>query len=80
MSDTEIGRRAPGVYWMGDIPAKCHICEGRIRKTFIDGRTKRGWMSMDQKCHRIFGYGFGVGNGQRYELEEDTRRWLKVEG
>jgi hypothetical protein len=68
-----------GLYWVGTV-GRCDICNGAIKAEFIDGATTRGpWASMDPKCHRLFGRGFGPGRGQRYQRQADGR-WLRVEG
>jgi hypothetical protein len=68
------------IYWMGEVN-RCGICNGKILKTFVDGRTVRGpWQPMHIRCHALFGVGLGVGMGQRYEKQADSKRWLKVGG
>jgi hypothetical protein len=72
---------AEPVYWVGNVPAKCEICQQPIGLTIVDARTKpqNRWGIIDLKCHRIYGFGVGVGNGQVYRKQEDGR-WLKTEG
>jgi hypothetical protein len=69
-------------FWRGSKPTLCDIC----RKSFtsnimVDGRTARGpWGLLCELCHTMFGCGIGTGKGQKYQLNEPTQRWFKIEG
>lgn len=53
------------------------MCEAKITKVFIDGKTKSGaWGFMCEKCHKRYGYGLGIGKGQRYV--RDGKEWVKT--
>jgi hypothetical protein len=79
MQEMIMAENKAAIYWIGVID-RCDICNGKLLKTFVDGRTIRGpWGAMHVKCHAVFGVGLGVGRGQRYEQQENGR-WLKVEG
>ncbi len=55
----------------GDPPTKCDICKRKLKKVFIDGKTKFGhWANMCQACHAEYGYGLGTGKGQLYTLDD----------
>ena len=79
--------------WLGPIPTKCDICEGKISSAFVDGRTTHGpWAIMCPECHRVHGNGLGTGRGQRYQYSpsharankqntvKHTGEWLKTDG
>lgn len=56
--------------WSPPAPDRCDICQHRISGSFIDGATSQGlWAIMCINCWRAFGTGFGIGRGQRYNLE-----------
>ena len=56
--------------WLGPRPTSCEICNVPLEKEFVDGATKHGpWAIMDRNCHKKIGRGFGLGRGQRYDLE-----------
>lgn len=68
------------VYWVGVSPTECDIGGEKIRKSFVDGRTKMGpWANMCLKCSREHGVGVGQGKGQLYQKQADNR-WLKTQG
>lgn len=68
------------VYWVGEVPERCDICNKRVITTFVDARTRSGsWGNLDLQCHRIHGVGTGKGKGQTYHLQGDGR-WLKIAG
>lgn len=57
--------------WRGKVQA-CGLCTNGITKEFIDGKTVYGsWGIMCLSCHDAYGYGLGVGKGQRYVLVGD---------
>ena len=65
--------------WNGSKPVKCDICSEEFlgEKFFIDGRTIYGpWGMMCERCHKLYGTGLGLGNGQKYGVET----LVKVEG
>lgn len=65
------------VRWLGTPPDKCDLCSRPIGEFFIDGKTNQGpWAIMCEKCHDYYGYGLGVGRGQKYDRESLE----KVEG
>lgn len=66
--------------WMGTPPAICDICQQKIHKIFIDGKTNFGpWGNMCPTCHKKHGGKLGTGLGQKYELQEDGS-WAKTAG
>jgi len=63
-------------YWTGEVTV-CELCGKPFGKYFIDGKTALGpWALMCESCHNTFGYGVGLGNGQKYL----TKTKEKVEG
>ena len=68
--------------WYGMTPKKCDICGAKLKKVFIDGRTKMGaWANMCEQCHKEQGVGLGIGKGQKYELKvikDGDKEWIKV--
>jgi len=62
--------------WAGLIPTKCDICGKKLRRYFIDGATPYGWAIMCETCHMEYGYGLGLGKGQKYSCKDGK----KVEG
>ncbi len=59
-------------HWTGDVLPECQICNEPITHVFVDGRTKFGpWAIMCDACHRHYGKGLGIGNGQRYVKQTD---------
>ena len=65
------------VTWVGTEPKNCDICHEPLTRCFYDGKTTMGpWATMCSSCFSRFGYGLGVGKGQKYDLV--TLR--KVEG
>jgi hypothetical protein len=65
------------MYWTGDVPKDCQLCGVSLKKTFVDGWTRRGWAYMCTECHKDYGCGLGTGEGQKYEVQPD-QRWKKV--
>lgn len=56
--------------WLSELPKDCQICNKPFGKYFIDGRTIYiSWALMCEKCHDRFGFGLGIGNGQKYETK-----------
>lgn len=69
------------VIWIGSQIKGCQTCGIPLKNIFIDGRTRGGsWAIMCEECHSIMGVGLGVGRGQKYQLDEETGEWVKVEG
>lgn len=55
--------------WQGSPITTCQICQQKISKRFIDGKTQAGsWCVMCLTCHAAKGSGLGVGKGQEYVL------------
>jgi hypothetical protein len=68
-------------YWLSPAPEACDLCGKPIGEVFIDGKTRQGpWGILDETCHRLDGYGLGLGRGQKYRREADSGRYRKVEG
>jgi hypothetical protein len=70
-------------YWSGSKPVQCQIpgCGTKLHGEFVDGKTTHGpWGLMCPRCHRLYGMGLGKGKGQKYRLDPQTRRFLKVAG
>lgn len=64
----------PKLRWLGTIPKRCEICEERLEREFVDGRTKLGlWAIMCVNCFRVHGVGFGLGKGQKYSIPEGQK-------
>lgn len=58
--------------WKTAQPESCDICEKKLKKYFIDGKTFSGlWAIMCENCHKTEGWGLGIGKGQKYEVKED---------
>ena len=58
------------VKWSSTLPTTCDLCKGKLKKEFVDGRTKLGpWGIMCNGCFKIYGVGLGVGKGQRYSIK-----------
>lgn len=72
------------VIWSGTKPERCDICKRLLVQSgvFIDGKTQFGpWAMMCSWCHADHGGKFGLGLGQKYELEAPGFDvWVKVEG
>ena len=67
--------------WIGDNPTECQICTKPIGSFFIDGKTLMGsWAIMCLLCHELVGEGLGTGKGQRFQWNEPTKMFWKVEG
>lgn len=48
---------------------QCDMCSGIAR---YDGRTVMGpWAYMCEKCFNIYGFGLGLGKGQKFVLKEE---------
>ena len=60
----------PKLKWLGILPKTCDLCQGSLKKEFIDGKTKMGpWAIMCSKCFQTSGVGLGLGHGQRYSID-----------
>ena len=56
--------------WISPVPEQCDICQRKLKKEFIDGKTVMGpWGIMCGFCHTRRGCGLGIGKGQRFDLE-----------
>jgi hypothetical protein len=67
--------------WQSKVPGECDLCENKIKKTFIDGRTYGGqWGYMCARCHAMQGVGLGTGRGQKYQLDSSDNQFYKVGG
>jgi len=55
--------------WSSKLPETCNICDKPFGKTFIDGATDHGWALMCERCHKIHGFGLGIGYGQKYNTK-----------
>lgn len=65
------------VAWVGKPPEICEVCGTKIYTCFIDGRLDDGrWAVMCLECWFNFGVGLGVGEGQKYQLENG--KWVKM--
>lgn len=70
-----------GNRWHSKVPETCQLCEARIVKTFIDGKTFNGqWGYMCVRCHAMQGVGFGTGRGQQYRQDPTDKQFYKVKG
>lgn len=48
----------------------CDLCGDELHTVRVDGRTKFGpWADMCVTCHAEHGAGFGVGRGQKYDVQ-----------
>lgn len=64
--------------WSG-LVLECDICNERLDKIFIDGRTIYGpWANMCPICHQKYGVGLGLGKGQIYGKQNDEWVTLNV--
>jgi hypothetical protein len=68
-------------YWLSPAPENCDICRTPIIEEFVDGKTNMGgkWGCLCIRCHKVYGFGLGLGVGQHYKKQEDGE-WLKVGG
>lgn len=61
-----------------------HVCDfcGKLCETVLyDGRTKYGcWATMCEDCFKKNGTGLGTGNGQKYQLNPETKLYEKIGG
>ena len=65
--------------WYGVKPDRCDICTGKIRNSFIDGKSKFGpWAIMCPICFAKAGIGLGIGKGAIYKF--DGKDFVKMEG
>lgn len=65
--------------WLGD--TRCDFCGKECGKELYDARTRfRAWAVMDSECFAKCGVGLGTGYGQRYEKDEKSGKYFKVEG
>ncbi len=50
---------------------ECDICHTHLKgvvEYFVDGKTVQGpWALMCPECHAKYGYGLGLGYGQKYD-------------
>ena len=60
----------PSKYWRGLKPDKCQLCGRKLAQQFVDGRlrTTGQWAIVCPTCYHTHGSGFGLGRGQRYDL------------
>lgn len=67
--------------WMGTKPTTCDICHEHLENLFVDGRTKFGpWGMLCIQCHADKGFGLGLGKGQLYRYNTETKEWDKKDG
>jgi hypothetical protein len=52
--------------WRGEAPTKCAICRNSFGKVFYDANTRMGWGLVCHGCFTDYGYGLGIGLGQKY--------------
>jgi len=65
----EYALSANALIWRGSPITSCQLCQQKINKRFIDGKTKQGpWAIMCPACHTWRGVGLGAGKGQEYIL------------
>lgn len=58
--------------WRGSKITQCDIDGRPITDEFIDGALRNGrWAIMCPACHVIYGFGLGIGRGQRYVRRDD---------
>ncbi len=52
---------------------KCDLCNKNLNgQNYIDGKTcMGGWATMCERCHEIYGFGFGNGVGQLYNSKHE---------
>lgn len=64
--------------WISPVPEKDDFGLPVVG-TFIDGRTKAGpWAIMSLASFKNHGVGLGVGFGQKYRLNMETKFWERV--
>jgi len=69
-------------FWIGSFPRSCDICCNQITTNFVDGIIVRGgcgWAIVCVECHKKYGFGLGVGKGQKYE-KQPNGKFLKIAG
>jgi hypothetical protein len=66
-------------FWMGTVPEQDDFGQPII-DTFVDGKTVYGqWAFMAPFSYGKYGVGLGLGKGQQYIKQPDSR-WMKVAG
>ena len=70
------------VHWIGEVPPKCQLSGRKLTKRFVDGRIpgRSTWAIMHPDYFASIGGRVGMGNGQLYERQQDSGRWMKIEG
>ena len=70
--------------WIGSPPTECDLCHAPISNVFVDAclflQGQRIWGNVCKTCHQEYGVGLGEGKGQEYWLDEETGKFLKIEG
>ena len=67
------------VVWVGKIDS-CQLCRGSfVDDVMYDARIGHVWGNICQVCFTSNGCQLGVGNGQKFKLQDDGS-WLMVEG
>ena len=68
-------------FWRGSKVVACEVCDAPIQESFVDGRLRSSgrWCKMCLACHRYFGIGLGIGNGQKYNYDKKMSLWIQEE-
>ena len=58
------------IYWMGEKPERCDLCEKRLRFIFFDSavKNKNYWAIMCLMCFCLDSRSLGYGRGQMFGL------------
>jgi hypothetical protein len=59
----------PRKFWRGEKLSACQLCGGTFGKVFYDCATSSGWRIACHACFKTYGYGLGVGRGQKYNTK-----------
>ena len=66
--------------WCGN--TQCDICHNNISKELYDTQTIFGhWATLCQSCYKKYGVKkLGLGFGQHYQFNNESKKFEKVEG
>ncbi len=65
--------------WSSAAPTKCQVCQHKFKPpgVFVDAVVEknghRTWALVCERCHELYGFGLGLGCGQKYDLVTLTK-------